>query len=92
MIDPENMMGKLAALGLLGATQDPDSQGHWRTDLGSGQALVYGPHPSPPGWFWVVYDVAGAALSCGDEPEAEAMAEHVRTALGEARHGRVPGA
>jgi len=38
---------------------------------------VSGPHPSPPGWFWVVYEGA-AALSFGDEPGADAMAEHVR--------------
>jgi hypothetical protein len=76
MIDRENMMGKLALRGLLGTTEDPDSQGHWRTNLGSGQVLVYGPHPSPPGWFWVVYDGA-AAISSGDEPDVAAMADHV---------------
>jgi hypothetical protein len=89
MIDPQNMMGKLAQLGLLGVTQDPDSQGHWRTDLGSGQTLVYGPNPSPPDWFWVIYDGA-AALSSGDEPSADAMAEHVRRemeARGRLYHG-----
>jgi hypothetical protein len=87
MIDRENMMGKLAQLGLLGSTEDPDSQGHWRTNLGDGQVLVYGPHPSPPGWFWVVYDGDGGALSSGDEPGADAMAEHVRREMEE--RGRI---
>ena len=86
MIDPENMMEKLAQLGLLGSTEDPDSQGHWRSNLGSGQVLVFGPHPSPPGWFWVVYEGA-AALSSGDEPGADAMAEHVRREMEE--RGRI---
>jgi hypothetical protein len=77
MIDPENMMSKLAKFGLLGLTQDPDGQGHWRTDLGNGQVLVYGPNPDPPSWFWVIYDGA-ASVASGDEPGADAMAEHVR--------------
>lgn len=86
MIDPENMMSKLAHHGLLGLTQDPDDQGHWRTDLGNGQTLVYGQNPSPPSWFWVIYDGA-AAIDSGDEPGADAMAEHVSREM-EAR-GRI---
>jgi hypothetical protein len=86
MIDPQNMMSRLAQFGLLGLTQDPDSQGHWRTDLGGGQVLVYGPHPDSPGWFWAVYDGA-ASVDSGDEPGPDAMAEHVRREMEE--RGRI---
>lgn len=89
MIDHENMMAKLADRGLLGATQDPDDQGHWRTSLGDGQVLVYGPNPSPPSWFWIVYEGA-ASIDSGDEPSADDMAEHVRRemeARGQIWHG-----
>lgn len=86
MIDPQNMMSRLAQHGLLGLTQDPDDQGHWRTDLGNGQDLVYGPHPSGPGWFWAVYE-GPDTVDAGDEPDADAMAEHVRREM--EKRGRI---
>lgn len=86
MIDPHNMMSRLAHHGLLGATQDPDDQGHWRTNLGGGQVLVYGPHPDGPGWFWAVYEGA-ACTDSGDEADADAMAEYVRREM--EKRGRI---